>query len=142
MSNSMLPLRRRGPLLAVAATLALAACAGDPPPTDTLARADLAVSRAEQSPAQVSAGDLKLARDKLEQAKVAMAKEDYVTARRLSAEAEVDAQLAEAKAQDQSTQATLGQIKTDANGVQQGATTKLAPATTTLPAATTQGVMP
>lgn len=41
---------------------------------------------------------MQTAREKLDRAKLAMSKEDYDTARNLAEEAQVDAQLAEAKA--------------------------------------------
>jgi hypothetical protein len=74
-------------------------CAGTPP-TEKVEVAEAAVRQADTRGAgEEAALELRLARDKLERARVAMAQERYVTARRLAEQAQVDALLAEAKAQ-------------------------------------------
>jgi hypothetical protein len=79
--------------------LSLAGCSTVPPPKDSIAAADLAVREANKSKApQYSPLELRKAMDKLDEAKRAMDKEEYIRARRLAEEALVDAQLAEAKA--------------------------------------------
>lgn len=77
--------------------LILSACAGLPAPTEQIAVSKVAVSNA------VSAGSnefaplpLKLAMDKMDNAERAMTAEDYLLARRLAEQAQVDAQLAAA----------------------------------------------
>ena len=86
--------------LALAATLALAACASVPPPTEQMAVTTAAVAHAvgaggpEHAPVE-----MRLARDKLQRANVAMTAKEHDTARRLALEAQLDAQLAEAKAE-------------------------------------------
>jgi hypothetical protein len=81
------------------AVLAAAGCAGTPP-TEKVEVAEAAVRQADtRGAAEDAALELRLARDKLERARVAMADERYVTARRLAEQAQVDALLAEAKAQ-------------------------------------------
>jgi hypothetical protein len=99
------PMRPRGPTalgrpaLLLAATLALAACAGTPAPN-----AQVAVSTAALESAGAAGGgeaapvEMRLARDKLARANLAMAAKDYDEARTLAEEAEVDAQLAGVKA--------------------------------------------
>jgi hypothetical protein len=86
----------------ISAPLALtvfAGCSTIGPPKDSLAAADLAVQQANKSKAsQYAPLELRKAMDKLDEAKRAMTKEEYTTARRLAEEALVDAQLAEAKA--------------------------------------------
>ena len=85
--------------LVMAAAFALAACASTPAP-----EAQLAVSTAAVASAGVAGGaeaaplEMRSARDKLARANAAMGDKDYVAARSLAEEAEVDAQLAGAKA--------------------------------------------
>jgi hypothetical protein len=81
------------------AALVAAACASIPEPKGEVANADLALQKSEAvNAAQFAPLDARLAREKLEKAKLAMQKEDYEKARRLAEEAEVDALVAEAKA--------------------------------------------
>jgi hypothetical protein len=76
-----------------------AACAGRRPPTAKVSTADVAIREAEEvDAAQHAPLELRLAREKLEKARRAMDDEEYDRANRLSQEAFVDAQLAEAKA--------------------------------------------
>lgn len=96
--------RRRGLITATVGVALVAAfstaCASMPPPTQTMAQAELAVRQAEQAQAQQHAPlDLYQAEEKLQTARRAMANEDYLVARRLAEEALVQAQLAEQKAQ-------------------------------------------
>ncbi len=101
----------------VVALTALAAgvgCSTQPPreTTDELARAQALVGEAEQSGAQqYAAADLQEARDKLQQANQASAK-NSVEARHLALMAELDAQLATARASDGKAQ----QAVRDVNG--------------------------
>lgn len=79
--------------------LGIAGCSMVGPPKDSVAAADLAVREASKSKApQYSPLELRRATDKLDEAKRAMDKKEYIRARRLADEALVDAQLAEAKA--------------------------------------------
>lgn len=74
-------------------------CAGNVAvPTDKLSNAEKAITSARESNAIVNAPlDLKLAEDKLNQAKEAVASEDYEKAARLADEATLDADVARAK---------------------------------------------
>ncbi|NML24147.1 DUF4398 domain-containing protein [Zoogloea dura] len=94
------PLRRRHlPVLLASLGLFLAACAGLPAPTEQLAVSTAAVSRAGGAGGgEMAPAEMQMAREKLAKAQQAMADEDYGTARDLAREAQVDAQLAEAKA--------------------------------------------
>lgn len=75
-------------------------CSMTKPPTDILARAELSARSADEAKAEELAPvDYKNARDKLAKAKLAMAAERYDEARRLAESAQVDAELAEAKAE-------------------------------------------
>jgi hypothetical protein len=93
------PLRRHLPVLLASLGLFLAACAGLPAPTEQLAVSTAAVSRAGGAGGgEMAPAEMQMAREKLAKAQQAMADEDYGTARDLAREAQVDAQLAEAKA--------------------------------------------
>jgi Domain of unknown function (DUF4398) len=87
-------------LLAITATAwLLVACASTPPPNDQIAVANAAVVHAANAGAPNAApGEMRMARDKLDRAKQAMTTNDYDLARTLAQQAQVDAQLAEAKA--------------------------------------------
>jgi hypothetical protein len=83
----------------VVAALSVTGCSTVAPPKEQLAAAELAVQQANKSKApQYSPLELRMAMDKLDEAKRAMNKEEYTLARRLAEEALVDAQVAEAKA--------------------------------------------
>ena len=89
-------------ILGAGITLGVAACAGDPAPDAEMARADLAVSQAEDANAGTHApGPYALAQDKLERAREAVADDDNVAARRLAEQAAADAELAEAQARSE-----------------------------------------
>ena len=89
----------RGLVTSFAAALLLIACASTPAPTEQMAISRAAVSNAtsaggnEYAPVQ-----LKSAIDKMDAAERAMSAKDYVRARQLAEQAQVDAQLAEATA--------------------------------------------
>jgi septal ring factor EnvC (AmiA/AmiB activator) len=91
---------RGGLWVAVAATAWLVgACASTPPPTEQMAVAAAAVTHAMNAGAQEAApGDMRTARDKLERAKQAVANKENALALNLAQQAQLDAQLAEAKA--------------------------------------------
>jgi hypothetical protein len=88
------------PTLAACAALALAACASTPPPTEQLAVSTAAVASAVGAGAtELAPVEMKSARDKLDRAKLAMVSKDYGSALTLAQEAQVDAGVAQAKAQ-------------------------------------------
>ncbi len=82
------------------AAVVMAGCASVPQPTEQIAVSNSAITNAaraggtEYAPVEMAA-----ARDKMVRANRAMAKEDYEDARRLAEEAQVDARLAEKKAE-------------------------------------------
>lgn len=91
-----------GWLAATAAAVVLAGCASQdvPPPRAEFARAELAIEQAVSSEAtQYAPLALRDARQKLEEAREALYKEQYVQAGRLADEAQVNAELALAEAQ-------------------------------------------
>ena len=82
-------------LTAGAAAIILAGCASTPAPVEQMAVSRAAVAAATSSGANEFAPlPLKSAMDKMEGAEKAMIKKDYVLARKLAEEAQVDAQLA------------------------------------------------
>ena len=78
----------------------LAACSSLPPPVEQMAVTRSTVERVSSAPNAVDAAPVELsqAREKLARAERAMNDKDYVTARRLGAEAEADARVAESRA--------------------------------------------
>lgn len=82
------------------ATLVLAACATTPPPTAQMALANAALAHAvgAGSP-ELAPTEMAMARDKMMRANQAMASKDYDTALSLSQQVQLDAQLAEARAE-------------------------------------------
>jgi hypothetical protein len=90
---------RRLPIGLVAAAWVALGCASVPEPKGELANADLALRKAESvNAAELAPLDARLAREKLEQAKLDQSKGRNQDARRLAEQAEVDALVAEAKA--------------------------------------------
>lgn len=88
------------------------ACAGDPAPDAELARADLAVSQAEDVNAATHApGPYALAQDKLERARAAVADGEDQEARRLAEQAAVDAELAAAQARSEVARQNAEQLR-------------------------------
>ena len=78
-----------------------------------MAVARTTVDRVAAAPAvaTMAPADLQRARDKLLQAEAAMTAKDYETARRLAAEAEVDARVAETRADASRNAANLAQVQ-------------------------------
>jgi len=84
---------------AVGLAALMGACASTPPPTAQMAVSAAAVAHAAGAgSAELAPVEMKSARDKLDRAKVAMTAKDYELAKSLAQEAQIDAQLAEAKA--------------------------------------------
>lgn len=88
-------------VLALSATLLmLGGCAGTPPPVQKMAAAEATVKHADtKNTHENAAGELQIAIAKLDSAKEAMARKDYLRAGQLAEQAELDAQLAELHAQ-------------------------------------------
>jgi hypothetical protein len=85
---------------ALGAALFISACASVPAPTDQMAVSKVAIANAVSAGgAEYAPDDMRRAQDKMDRANQAMQKEDYDNARRLAEEAQVDARLAEKKAQ-------------------------------------------
>lgn len=99
-SSPRSPAPRRLGLALAAALLVLGACATTPPPTAQMALATAAVSSAAAAGGvELAPAEMALSRDKLRRAQAAMEAKDHDSALRLSQQAQVDAQLAQAKAE-------------------------------------------
>jgi hypothetical protein len=80
--------------------LLLGACASTPPPTAQMAVASSALTHAAGAgAADLAPAEMAMARDKMARANQAMLVKDHETALALSEQAQLDAQLAEAKAE-------------------------------------------
>lgn len=78
------------------------ACAAKKMPVENITSAEMAIKEAQESNASVNAPlELKIAIDRLNQAKAAMEQEEFDKARRLADEAMLDAQLAEARSRSE-----------------------------------------
>lgn len=102
----------RRPLWSVAVGAALlAACASLPPPTESLARAERTLQRADEAKAVETAPlEMKSAREKLTQAREAVVREDMATAATLAGQATLDAELAIAKQEAAKAQAVNNEL--------------------------------
>lgn len=100
---------------------ALAACSSTPPPTDEMAVARTAVNRVAAAPATATTAptDLQRAQEKLILAEKAMAEKNYDHARRLAAEAEVDARVAETRADATRNANNLAQVQDSIRALQE-----------------------
>jgi Domain of unknown function (DUF4398) len=88
------------PAAIAAAALLAVACASTPPPTDQVALGTAAVARAAAAGGdELAPADMRMARDKMQRANVALIAKDYPEALALAQRAQVDARLAEARAQ-------------------------------------------
>lgn len=97
----------RAPLLAVAAAVALAGCAGTPPTEQMAVSKTLVESAASAGGPEYAAMEMRSAREKFQQAELAMEKHDYTAARKLAEQAEWDARVAERKAQAEKAERAL-----------------------------------
>ena len=105
---------------AVVSIFLVAACSSLPPPVEQMAVTRTTVARVSAAPSAVDAAPVELsqARDKLSRAERAMNDKDYVTARRLSAEAEADATVAESRASAMRGERALKEIRDSIRSLQ------------------------
>ena len=98
----------------LSAVLWLGACASVPAPKGEVANADLALRKAEAvNAAEVAPLDARLAREKLESARLALQRGRNLEARRDAEQAEVDALVATARARSTRARATEQEIRRD-----------------------------
>jgi hypothetical protein len=99
-----------GPLLSGA--LGVSACAPARPPVTSLSQAEMAVRQASESNAsQYAPMELQSAREKLAEARIALDTRQYERAHRLADQALVDARLAEARAEVESSRQTARDLR-------------------------------
>lgn len=99
-------------LPAVALLSILSGCAGTPAPTEQMAVSSAAVGRASGAGAtEMAPAEMQMAREKLDKAKQAMTREDFDEARQLAQQAQVDAQLAEAKSRSSTARKAAGELR-------------------------------
>jgi len=105
---------------AVTAAVLLAACSSLPPPVEQMAVSRTTVERVSSAPNAVDAAPVELsqAREKLARAERAMNDKDYVAARRLGAEAEADARVAESRASAMRGERALKEIRDSIRALQ------------------------
>jgi multidrug efflux pump subunit AcrA (membrane-fusion protein) len=131
----------RSPLHAslVALALALPACSGGDPPEAQLGAGAQAVTAAEQSQApRFAPVELQTAREKLNAARNANREGDYERARRLAEQAQVDAELAVARARSASAEEAAKTVQQDIQALrdQPGTSGGVAPGTSVVPGRT------
>jgi len=114
--------RRFGFPIVCTTIIGLFGCASETPPINTISTADTALNQAMMVKASEYAPvEMQRAMEKLGRAKQALADEEYEDARRLAEQAQIDAQLAEAKARSgnaremaQQTQQTIEALRREA----------------------------
>ncbi len=95
-----------------ALAIGLGACASAPMPTDQIAVTAAAIAHAEAAGAEALAPtEMGMARDKLRRANLALAAKSPEEARRLAQQAQVDALLAEAKAESMKAQKAAAEVQ-------------------------------
>lgn len=88
------------------------ACSTPRKPAQEIAKAELSIKSANSTSAPTDAPlELQLAREKTEMAKVALANDKFEQAGRLAEEAQVDAQLAEVKAESETASANARELE-------------------------------
>lgn len=99
-------------LIPAAALILLAGCASVEPPVEQIAHSQTAVQQAHDVGAREYAPlELRQATQKLEQAQAAMAEEEYLEARRLAEQAQVDAELAQTMALSEEAEAAAHELR-------------------------------
>lgn len=115
-SNQMM--RRIG--LTVGAAMFMAGCASTPAPTEQMAVSRVAVSNASSAGGNEFAPlQLKSAMEKMQRAERAMTEKDYVLARQLAEQAQVDAQLAGAAARSAKAKKAADALQEDSRVLRQ-----------------------
>jgi hypothetical protein len=91
-------------------------CAAFPPPTEQIAVSKVAISNANNAGGnEFASAEMRAAQDKLDRAVQAMTAEDYKNAKLLAEQAQVDAQLATAKAGSAKAQKAADTVQEDSH---------------------------
>jgi hypothetical protein len=110
----------RGIGVSAAVAIVIASCASIPAPTEQMAVSKAAVSNATSAGGNEFAPQpLKSAMEKMDAAERAMAEKDYLRARQLAEQAQVDAQLAVATARSAKAQKAARELQEDNRVLQQ-----------------------
>jgi hypothetical protein len=110
---------KRSIVVSLAASAGLAACASVPPPSEHVAAARSVVAQAEPLAARHAPVELHRAQSKLGRAEVAMANGHNLEAQRLAEQAEVDARLAWAIAENTRMQHAAAEVQSSINALKQ-----------------------
>src|SRR5690606_24565958 len=97
----------RAPLLIIGTALLLAGCAGTPPTEQMAVSPTLVESAVSAGGPEYAAVEMRSAREKYQQAEMAMQEHDYTRAKKLAEQAEWDARVAERKAQAEKAESAL-----------------------------------
>lgn len=106
-SSSFQPRAIRAPLLIIGTALLLAGCAGTPPTEQMAVSQTLVESAVSAGGPEYAAVEMRSAREKYQQAEMAMQEHDYTRAKKLAEQAEWDARVAERKAQAEKAESAL-----------------------------------
>ncbi len=105
-------------ILSIAFTIVLSGCASKNPPLDKISSAESAINRASDNKAQIYAPlELKIAKEKVEKAKMLLKDKQYEEAAMIAKEAKVDAELAEEKSRTKETQKIAQEILDSINAL-------------------------
>lgn len=119
-NSSHLFINRIKILLPVGAAILLAGCASTPPPVEQMATSRAAVNNASSAGGNEFAPlQLKSAMEKMDNAERAMTEKNYVRARELAEQAQVDAKLAEATARSAKAQKAAEALQEDSRVLRQ-----------------------
>lgn len=100
----------------VIASVVLSACSGTPKPKTEIALSNAAVQNAEVAGAtDLAPIELRTAKEKQAMANSALASKNYLTAKQLSEQAAVDAELAKAKSEAEKSRAALKEVEDSIN---------------------------
>lgn len=121
------------PALLAGAAIVLGACASTPPPTEQVAVSTAALANATRAGGpEWAAVEMRMAREKLDRANLAMTAHKNDDARMFAQQSQVDAQLAEAKANSSKARKAAEEAQ-EANRVLSEEMLRKAPASTTTP---------
>ena len=112
--NMIFGFQKNATIAAVCSVIFLAGCASTPPPSEQMAVSRSAIANAVSAGGnEYAAVEMRSAQEKMERASRAIDKQDYETARRLAAEAQTDARLAEKKAESAKAQKAANVLQDD-----------------------------
>lgn len=112
--NGLVPYQKYLAATAIGCVAVIAGCASAPAPTEQMAVSKSAIANAVSAGgSEHAAVEMTSAQEKMNRASLAMAREDYDTARSLAEEAQADARLAEKKAHSEKAQKAANVMQDD-----------------------------